>query len=516
MRSKVSAKKHRIMKVVLEHGLQIEPEALEELEKLESTVLDDVLEKILARVVERKGFIVRLDDFKPLLKPEEKENKKEAHVSVAVRPVSARDIEARVEVLFDPTEKLSGGASVEDFYRYFRSRFEKLKRILRRRMDVRGSIPISEVLKNREKSRVKFIGMVTEKTKRRGYRFQIEDLEASITVVVPENADRKVLDKAETVLQDQVICVSGVKLSSDLVVADDLIFPDVPEHRVQTSDEEVYATLISDIHVGSKFFMDKQFERFLRWLNGKEGAEPFRRLAGKVKYLLVCGDLVDGVGVYPGQERELAIDNLVQQYEHVARYFSMVPDHIEVIVIPGNHDASRQALPQPAIFRKYAEPLYGLDNVRVLGNPCLVSLHGVKTLMYHGRSLDDVLTNIHGLSFQEPDKAMELLLKVRHLAPMYGQRTAIAPEEEDYLVIEDLPAVFHSGHVHVARHRYYRGVLISNSGAWQEQTEYQKKNGLKPLPGVVPIVNLKTLQLLYIDFRRPSLEAMAEPPISYP
>ncbi|MCD6444919.1 DNA-directed DNA polymerase II small subunit [Candidatus Bathyarchaeota archaeon] len=510
MRSRVSAKKHRIMKAVLEHGLQIEPEALEELEKLESSVLDEVLEKVLARVAERKGFIVRLSDFKSLLKPE----RREVQVSVAVRRISAKDIETRVEVLFDPTDRLSGGASVEDFYRYFRSRFEKLKRILRRRMDVRGSIPISEVLKSREKSRVKFIGMVTEKAKRRGYRFQIEDPEASITVVVPENADRKVLDKAEMILQDQVICVSGVKLSSDLVLADDLIFPDVPEHRAQTSDEEVYAALISDIHVGSKFFMDKQFERFLRWLNGMEGAPPFRRLAGKVKYLLVCGDVVDGVGIYPGQERELAIDNLIQQYEYAAKYLDMVPDHIEVIVIPGNHDASRQALPQPAIFRKYAEPLYNLDNVRILGNPCIVSIHGVKTLMYHGRSLDDVLAHIHGLSFQEPDRAMELLLKARHLAPMYGQRTAIAPEGGDYLVIEEPPAVFHSGHVHVARHRYYRGVLITNSGAWQEQTEYQKKNGLKPLPGVVPVVNLKTLQLLYIDFRKPSLEATAEPPIS--
>lgn len=510
MYSEQSAKRRRIAKAILELGLQIEPEALSELEKLEPSVLETVLNSVVTKVAERNGFIVRLEDLKPFIKPE----KREAQVSVAVKHVSAKDVEARVDVLFDPSEKLSGGASVEDFYRYFRSRFEKLKRILRRRMDVRGSIPISEVLKSREKTHVKFIGMVTEKHKKRGFRFQIEDPEASITVLVPENANRDVLDKAEVVLQDQVICVSGVKLSGDLVLADDLIFPDVPEHRVETSDEEVYAVFISDIHVGSRFFLDKLFERFIRWLNGREGSEPFRRLAGEVKYLLVGGDLVDGIGVYPGQESELAVDNLVQQYECAAKWLSMVPDHMEVIIIPGNHDASRQALPQPAIFRKYGEALYDLDHVKILGNPCLVSIHGVKTLMYHGRSLDDVVAYVHGLSFKEPDRAMELLLKARHLAPMYGKRTAIAPEKEDYLVIEELPAIFHSGHVHVARHRYYRGVLILNSGAWQEQTEYQKKNGLEPLPGVIPVVNLKTLQVLYIDFREPSLKAMAEPPTS--
>ncbi|MBS7610677.1 DNA-directed DNA polymerase II small subunit [Candidatus Bathyarchaeota archaeon] len=495
-----------IVRMIVAHGLQIEPKALEKLSKLDQSVLDTVINEILDKVMERGGFIITLNDVEEYcgIKREQVE------ASVSVKQMSAREVESKLEVLFDPTDKIHGGNSIDDFYRYFKSRFKKLEKILRRRIDVGGSTTISNALKASLKSHVKFIGMVTEKIKRRGFKIQLEDLESSITVIISENSDRKLIEKALMVLQDQVICVSGVKVAKDVVLADDIIFPDVPDHKPRRSDEEVYAVLTSDIHIGSKLFMEKCFEKFLRWLNGLEGSKPFRELAGKVKYLLVCGDLVDGVGVYPGQDRELAVDSLTQQYKLIAEYFAKIPEHIETVVIPGNHDASRQALPQPAIFRKYSEPLYDLDNVRILGNPCWISIHGVDVLMHHGRSLDDVIAYVPGLTFQEPDKAMEILLKARHLTPIYGLRTAIAPEAEDYLVIEREPTIFHSGHIHVARHRFYRNSLIVNSGAWQNQTEYQKRNGLKPLPGIVPIVNLKTLQVIYIDFREANLEARAE------
>ncbi len=495
-----------IVRMIATHGLQIEPKALEKLSEFDQDTLYTAVDKILDKVMERGGYIITLNDVEEHFE----KRREKVEVSVAVKQVLARELEPKLEVLFDPTDKIHGGDSVENFYKYFKSRFKKLEKILRRRMDVRGSTTISDVLKASLKSHVKFIGMVTEKVKRKGFKIQLEDLESSITVIIPENSDRKLIEKALIVLQDQVICISGIKVAEDVVLADDVIFPDVPDHKAKRSDEEVYAVLTSDMHVGSKLFMEKCFEKFLRWLNGLEGSEPFRELAGKVKYLLVCGDLVDGVGVYPGQDRELAVDSLTQQYKIVADYFAKIPEYIETVVIPGNHDASRQALPQPAIFRKYSEQLYSLNNVRVLGNPCRISIHGVDVLMYHGRSLDDVIACVPGLTFREPEKAMEILLKARHLAPIYGLRTAIAPEAEDYLVVEMEPTVFHSGHIHVAKHRFYRNSLIVNSGAWQDQTEYQKRNGLKPLPGVIPIVNLKTLQTIYIDFRGSGLEARAE------
>ena len=33
---------------------------------------------------------------------------------------------------------------------------------------------------------------------------------------------------------------------------------------------EVFSILISDLHIGSKFFMEKEFQSFLEWLNGND------------------------------------------------------------------------------------------------------------------------------------------------------------------------------------------------------------------------------------------------------
>ena len=52
---------------------------------------------------------------------------------------------------------------------------------------------------------------------------------------------------------------------------------------------------------------------------------------------------------------------------------------------------------------------------------------------------------------------MKHLLRARHLSPIYGSQTPIAPEMEDLLVIEDVPDIFHVGHVHRAQLGYVQG-----------------------------------------------------------
>jgi DNA polymerase II small subunit len=95
---------------------------------------------------------------------------------------------------------------------------------------------------------------------------------------------------------------------------------------------------------------------------------------------------------------------------------------------------------------------------------------------------------------------MKILIKTRHLAPIYGNKTPIAPEVKDYLTINSVPDIFHMGHVHVIGCENYRGTFLINSGAWQGQTAFQRKMGLVPQPGIVPVINLKTLHLTTIDF----------------
>jgi len=416
----------------------------------------------------------------------------------------AKDVEDGVKVLVDPTKEICTTGSIGEYLEYFQDRFERLKKILRKRMDVKNAVPISVALKARTKSKVNIIGMVTEKIEHKERLFvKIEDLEANATVLVSPNLSKEIIEKARSLLLDQVICVNAIKGNNDLIIAKDFILPEVPQKTPHKAPIPIYAALMSDLHVGSKMFMEKEFNRFLFWLKGEKGNDKLRNIAGQIKYLVIAGDIVDGIGIYPGQLEELAITDIYEQYREAAKFLEQVPDYIEVIIIPGNHDASRKALPQPAIPNDYAEPLYEARKIYSLGSPSTVSLHEVELLLFHGRSLDDIAAVAPNVSFDAPDRSMKLLLQGRHLAPIYGARTPIAPEKRDFMVIERIPDIFHAGHVHVLKCDNYRGTLIVNSGAWQEQTDFQQKMGLVPTPGIVPIVNLQTSRISTIDFTEP-------------
>ena len=511
----LSEKLQKAVALTISAGYQLDKEAFDFLETVSQTKdpvkLMEAAVKRVESLSEKPFFIGRgfLEETFGGVFPKEEEVKPPSPPPIMetkeVFHAYARDVEADVRVVEDPTEKICGSGSIEEFLEYFQDRFRRIQKILRRRMDAKNASSISEALKAPVNSKVKVICMITEKREQKERIFlRIEDLEATATVLVASSVPPEVLERSRMLMLDQVVCVNAIKGRNDLLIAEDFIWPDVPQKAPQKASVPVCAALTSDLHVGSKLFMRKAFNRFILWLDGKFGDNNQTTLASHVKYVVIAGDLADGIGIYPGQRRELAIRDVYAQYEEASRLIEQIPDYIELIVIPGNHDASRKALPQPALPRDYAEPLYEARKVRSLGNPCVVRLHGVELLLYHGRSLDDVVASVPNVSFHTPDKAMKLLLQSRHLAPIYGKKTPIAPEKQDFMVIENPPDIFQCGHVHVFRYDNYRGTLIVNSGAWQGQTEYQRKMGLTPTPGIVPVVNLQTLHVTAVDFTVPS------------
>ncbi len=413
----------------------------------------------------------------------------------------AKDVESQIEVLEDPTEKLSSNGTIEEFLEYFQDRFKRVEKILRQRMDVKAATPISEALKSQPKTKMKIIGMVTEKREAKQQQLiTIEDLNATATILVPTKAPEEVQKKAQLLLQDQIVCFAVAKTRGHLFLAEDIIFPEVGQKPMRRAAEPIYAVLTSDIHIGSNKFTKDAFKRFIQWLNGNYGNESMRDIASHVKYCLIAGDVVDGVGVFPGQALELNIRDVHKQYKMAARALARIPEHIEIVVSPGNHDAPRKSLPQPAISEDYLPTLQGKRRIYSLGNPCTVGLHNVEVLMYHGRSLDDIIGAVPGLDHAHPEKAMRLLMQGRHLAPIYGGKTTLSPENRDFLVVDRVPDIFHAGHIHVVGMCNHRGVLVVNSGGWQEQTDYMAKLGLMPTPGKVPVVNLQTMEASVLSF----------------
>ena len=418
------------------------------------------------------------------------------------KPVS-REYESNVKVLTDVTGKSTCEGTTQDFVKLFRDRYQAIRKIIRtQRREMMNVIPINRVRKTM--TDIQLIGIVkTVKTTVNGHRLiELEDETGAITVMALKGHD-EVFHLANEVMLDEVIGIVGrMSKNGDLIIVTNIVFPDIRVQQEKNRAEiPVCVAFLSDIHVGSKMFMKQEFTAFLRWINGDIGNSRQKEVASKVKYLVLPGDLVDGIGIYPNQEKELAITNIYRQYETLAQLLEAIPEHITVIFQPGNHDAVRPAEPQPA-FEKEITDLFSGREYLFVGNPCYFSIHGVNILSYHGQSLLDFSTNISFLNYNEPTEVMKVMLRKRHLAPSYGGYTPLAPEHTDYMIIEEVPDIFVTGHVHAANIDNYRGVTLINASSWQAQTTYQKMLNFIPDSAKLPIVNLKTGNATAMDFTR--------------
>jgi DNA polymerase II small subunit len=416
------------------------------------------------------------------------------------KPLS-QDYDAEINILKDVTGKSTCEGTTQDFAKLFKNRYTVLRKMLQsQRRELMKVLPINRIKRN-SMTEVQLIGIVkTIRTTANGHRLlEIEDETGTATLMALKNTD--VIHLANEVVFDEVIGIHG-KLSKngDLIILQNIIFPDISiQHTKQKAETPVCVAFLSDIHMGSKMFLEDEWHAFLKWINGNLGNSRQKDVASKVKYLVVPGDVVDGIGIYPNQEKELAIGDIYRQYEAIAQQFQFIPDHISIIIQPGNHDAVRPAEPQPA-FEKEIQSLFAQNDVIFVGNPCSFSLHGVELLSYHGQSLLDFATNIQQLKYNEPIEIMKIMLKKRHLSPTYGGYTPLAPEHTDYMIIDKVPDIFVTGHVHMAALDDYRGVTLINASSWQAQTSYQKMLNFIPDPAKLPIVDLKTGNATTMDF----------------
>ena len=398
---------------------------------------------------------------------------------------------------------------IKDYVSYYKHRYNFATHLLRGRAELQNILSINRLKGRQISEQVSLIGLVYDKiiTRQGNAIITLEDATGHFKVFVSKEGPLK--DILPYVTYDEVIGVSG-HIKNNLLFAKTLLFPDIPfDHKGKTTDEEVYATFISDVHIGSKMFLEKDFLKFIDWLNGNEGTDVQRTLAKKIKYLFVVGDVIDGVGVYPNQESELLIKDVYDQYAKTKELLSLIREDIQIIMCPGNHDAVRIAEPQPNV-NEFSEVLLGMKNLTLVSNPAIVNIHanqnnpGVDVLMYHGYSYDYYAASVEpirtGGAYDRVDLIMKYLLQKRHLAPAHTSTLYLPCASEDPLLIEKIPDIFVSGHVHKSNVANYNGVLLIGSSCWQAKTSFQEKLGHNPDPGKVSIVNLKTREVTFMNF----------------
>lgn len=391
------------------------------------------------------------------------------------------------KIIQDTSKKSYTSGELENLISYFKSRYEKLANILSKRPELRNYTKVADIDDSQEN--LSLILMVREiRTSKNGHKIiEFEDDTGTISILFSHN-NEELFAESEKLVKDEVVGVIANKSDDKgFAFGQQIIDPGVL--RIPDKEMDFGIVFLSDVHIGSLTFLEDAFQRFIDWINCEFGSEEQRRIAEDVKYLVIGGDIVDGIGVYPNQDKELAIKDITEQYNEAARLLGNIRSDIKIIIAPGNHDASRVAEPQPAVPEEYAKALYELDNVEFISNPGVVSLDGINVLIYHGRSFDDLVMAVKEFTHERNDLLMEELLKKRHLAPIYGERTPLASELEDYLVIDEVPDIFHTGHVHINTYRKFKGIHLINSGTFQTQTEFQKIYNIEPTPAEVPVIH---------------------------
>ena len=474
--------KKQILQRLTEKGVLVDPEAAEALSRLSDPMA--CVERIL-KDAENRPLILSKEDVDgytgcPAVP---------APTPGTRQPTMGKTTKSEIRVVKDITGDSTCVGEIMDFTKLFNDRYVSIKKILSKRRDLVGIISIAKAKKVQRE--VKLVGILNEtRTTKNGHTLlEIEDETDKIQVLVMKGPRKA----GDGFIKDEVMGISGsFSKDGEIVIAKEIVRPDVPMNSAMTPNgSNSVMAFVSDIHVGSDTFLPNEWKRFMEWL----GKDP---VAKDIQYMMVPGDLVDGIGIYPGQEDELLIEDVFAQYAELAEMVKAIPDWIKVVMMPGNHDAVRLAEPQPALSKE-VQAMFD-SNIMFVGNPSYLEVEGRLILAYHGRSMDDYIKNVPGLDYSHPLEAMREMLKRRHLAPVYGERTALAPEKKDYMVIDQVPNIFVTGHVHKCGVAEYRGIKLVNASAWQSQTEFQRMHNQVPDPAKVPMIDLGSGEMWVEDF----------------
>lgn len=520
-----------ILKLFIEKGFLLDKEMLNFFSQLKDEDLaKEVIDKL--SIISNEKLITKsliknnIDKFKPVFFETEGEKKKIierffVNFSFSLEVNKKSEIyninkdknileskTSNVKVLSSPV-LLSQKLEIKDFVKHFRNRYVFLKEILQNKPELNNLTSIDKI--GNSNNDFSIIGIVNNKriTKNKNIILEIEDLTGRVNVLINQNKE-DIFEKSSEIILDDVI---GFRCNGtrDFVFVNDFFYPDSYLEKKKRTKEDSYALFISDIHLGSSNFLKNNFERFINWLNGVGSNEKQKDILKKIKYLFVVGDSIDGVGIYPGQEKDLIIKDIKEQYIELAKYLDQIPKHITIIQCAGQHDAVRVAEPQPPIGEDFAEPLHKIDNLVLVSNPSLIEIEnnngeeGFKVLMYHGASMHGIINEIEVLrknnAHSTPAKVVGHLLKRRHLAPSHGAGTLYIPnKDEDSMLIKIVPDIVTTGDLHRCDIDMYNNILIISCGCWQSMTAFEEKVGNNPDPGKVPILNLKTREIKILDF----------------
>lgn len=388
---------------------------------------------------------------------------------------------SKITIEKDSTGKSETMGEQSDFRDLFINRFERMRDVLSHRRFDNSRVKIQH-LEEKGGQDVAVIGMIQElrTTNNDNKLIVLDDTTGTFASIA---TDEELIQDTESLMPDEIIAIEG-QVASDggILFINDIYKPDIPAtHDVSRAKRPIQAVFISDLHVGAENFALHKWHKFVDWI----------RQTPEIEYVVIAGDLVEGVGIFPDQEDELSFTRLDHQYLMCGELLHKLPDDVQIVTCTGNHDAVRLAEPQPALREDHQK--YFPEAMTFVSNPGRVTLDdNVSVELYHGVSIHDFSAEIPDADEDNPEVPMKYMLKKRHLSPTFGNNARIAPEKEDYHILDEVPDVIHSGHVHIYGSDTYRDVTLLNTGGWVYQTSYQERMNIQPDVGDATVMDLQT------------------------
>ncbi len=507
-----------LIKIFLEYNFNVTADALDYL--LQKNISEESLKEGIKRIpqdipvinlIAVEKFLAPLDQPLQPIKEEiiGKDNK---FIQRQVKEPSVPTIHSfplHTTIKTDIPERTSDKPDISAFRQLFRNRFDQLSNILKKNLNSSETI-LKRNLPTEEIPQIKsgiLIGMVQDTRVLHTNRFviQLEDPESEIITNCVMVQDSDSFPEYRDIIRDTIIGISGVLPKNfrggDITAfwGKDIIRPGFLPIKFKPTSDSRKILFIADIHFGSKYFSRSVFAKLIKFLTLKDLNPLYENIASKVDSIIIAGDLVDGIGHFSDQKDQISLHSLQTQYEHLATFLMEIPTHIQIIVIPGEHDATQTALPQPAIDKKIAKSLLALPNLMSHGNPLRLSVENLNLLVFHGQgNYTFYQKQFHQEQFN-PILGIKHLLEYRHLCPEYGSFYPLAPFKKDYLVIDEIPEVVVSGHFHQAHYEEYKGVKIITCGTFQRKHQKLSHIGNDVSIGIVPVLDTVSGNVDMID-----------------
>ncbi len=370
-------------------------------------------------------------------------------------------------------------------------RLIKVRKLIEKIHNKRPAVSLAGLDKYPENYNVSVLGIVfsKEEGKYDSISIEIEDLFGSAKVIIPSS---KLNDIAKEIDEDDIILIEGkIKKgkTGSYILAENIIYPELEFTSKNEEGEDVLIAITSDIRYGNENFLEEKLMEFIDFINGK--FEEYNEIAKKIKYLIICGDLIEGVSFeskYYG-----LIDEIEEEYSGIAKILDKIRKDIEIIIIPGERDVIIPSIPLPELNKEIAQELFELKNLKILTDPNFIQLGNRRILLTHGFYFENVVRKYMLQTFNG-EKAIEYavkhLFKRRNLVPNL-RINGLLPIGYDPFVIYEKPDLFIFGHYDIPTTFVYKQCLVISNSSW---VKYEDESV------IVYLVNMKDLKINTIYF----------------